>query len=61
MLWFQRFFPALMVLFPLAFTLITARHPERAHDDVPQHTRRWWFTWFPYWSGRDSPRWSHHC
>ena len=40
MLWFQRFFPAFMVLVPLAFTLIAGRHPERAHDDVPQRTRR---------------------
>ncbi len=42
MLWFQRFFPAFMILVPLAFTLIAGRHPERAHDDAPHHTRRLW-------------------
>ena len=42
MIWFQRLFPAFMVLFPLAFTLLAGRHPERAHDDVPQLMRRLW-------------------
>ena len=42
MLWFQRLFPAFMVLVPLAFMLIAGRHPERAHDDAPQRTRLLW-------------------
>lgn len=43
MLWFHRLFPTFMILFPLAFTLFAGRHPERAHDDVPQRMRRLWF------------------
>jgi len=42
MFWFLRLYPAFMILFPLAFVLFSGRHPERAHDDVPQRMRVLW-------------------
>ena len=42
MLWFQRLFPVLMILFPLIFTLLTGRHSERAHEDARQRMRAVW-------------------
>ena len=42
MLWFHRLFPTLMILFPLAFTLLMGRQPAREHEDVPRRMAPLW-------------------